>query len=295
MPRQACGPCIAATQVAGRRKSHLITLKASHMSQLHRFSRTELLIGSAGLNQLKQSTVAIFGLGGVGSYAAEALCRAGVGRLILVDFDDICLTNVNRQLHAMDGTVGKAKVQVMAERLRLINPDAEIVPYQDFYEAQNSDFLLADRYDYVVDAIDHITSKLHLISTCRNRDIPIISSMGAAAKLDPTQIMVADISQTNKCRMARSVRKLLKKQGISSGVKVVFSTEEYREQLVQDAGCKGNCICPNKDEQRFSCEHRRVILGSVSFIPSIFGLTMAGVVVNDLLAESGMGGAAASA
>jgi tRNA threonylcarbamoyladenosine dehydratase len=206
------------------------------MSHLHRFSRTELLIGSAGLNQLKRSTVAIFGLGGVGSYAAEALCRAGVGRLILIDFDDICLTNVNRQLHAMDGTVGKAKVEVMAQRLRLINPEAEIVPYQDFYAAENSDFLLADPYDYVVDAIDHITSKLHLIRTCRQRNIPIISSMGAAAKLDPTQIMVADISQTNKCRMARSVRKLLKKQGIAQGVKVVFSTEEYREQEVQDGG-----------------------------------------------------------
>jgi len=253
------------------------------MSRLHRFSRTELLIGPAGLDQLRKATVAIFGLGGVGSYAAEALCRAGVGRLILVDFDDICLTNVNRQLHAMDGTVGKAKVQVMAQRLRLINPDADIIPYQDFYAAENSDFLLADHYDYVVDAIDHITSKLHLIKTCRQRSIPIISSMGAAAKLDPTQIKVADISQTNKCRMARSVRKLLKKQGITQDVKVVFSTEEYREQEVKDGGCKGDCICPNKDDQRFSCEHRRVILGSVSFIPSIFGLTMAGVVVNDLI------------
>jgi tRNA A37 threonylcarbamoyladenosine dehydratase len=254
------------------------------MSHLHRFSRTELLIGTAGLNKLKNSTVAVFGLGGVGSYAAEALCRAGVGRIVIVDFDDICLTNVNRQLHAMDGTVGKPKAQVMAERMRLISPQAEIIPYQDFYEAKNSDFLLADHYDYVVDAIDHITSKLHLIRSCRERNIPIISSMGAAAKLDPTQIMVADISQTNKCRMARSVRKLLKKQGIARDVKVVFSTEEYREQEVQDGGCKGNCICPNKDDQRFSCEHRRVILGSVSFIPSIFGLTMAGVVVNDLLA-----------
>jgi len=254
------------------------------MSQLHRFSRTELLVGTAGLKQLQAASVAIFGLGGVGSYAAEALCRAGVGRLVLVDFDDICLTNVNRQLHAMDGTVGKPKVLVMAERLRLINPQAEIVPYQDFYAADNSEFLLGDRYDYVVDAIDHITSKLHLIRTCRERSIPIISSMGAAAKLDPTQIKVADISQTTKCRMARSVRKLLKKQGISQDVKVVYSTEEYREQQIKDGGCKGNCICPNKDDQRFSCEHRRVILGSVSFIPSIFGLTMAGVVVNDLLA-----------
>ncbi len=271
----------------GRRIKYASVKGKVNMSNLHRFSRTELLIGPEGLNKLAQSTVAIFGLGGVGSYAAEALCRAGVGRLVIVDFVDICLTNVNRQLHAMDGTVGKAKAQVMAERMRQINPKAEIVPYQDFYSAENSEFLLGDGYDYVVDAIDHITSKLHLIRTCRERNIPIISSMGAAAKLDPTKIGVADISQTNKCRMARSVRKLLKKQGIETGVKVVFSTEEYREQLVKDGGCKGNCICPNKDDQKFSCEHRRVILGSVSFIPSIFGLTMAGVVVNDLLAAEG--------
>lgn len=254
------------------------------MSRLHRFSRTELLVGPAGLDTLKNATVAIFGLGGVGSYAAEALVRAGVGRLVIVDFDDICLTNVNRQLHAMDGTVGKAKAEVMAERMRLINPQCEIIAHQDFYSAENSELLLADHYDYVVDAIDHITSKLHLIRTCRERNIPIIASMGAAAKLDPTLIKVGDISETTKCRMAKSVRKLLKKQGVEEGVKVVYSTEEYREPAMKDGGCKGDCICPNKDDQKFSCEHRRIILGSVSFIPSIFGLTMAGVVVNDLLA-----------
>lgn len=253
------------------------------MIRQHRFSRTELLIGPEGLTKLKNATVAIFGLGGVGSFAAEALCRAGVGRLVLVDFDDICLTNVNRQLHALDTTIGKAKVQVMAERLRLINPEADISPCKDFYSAENSEFLLSSEYDYVVDAIDHITSKLHLIRSCRERNIPIIASMGAAAKLDPTQIRVADISETNKCRMARSIRKLLKRQGIARGVKVVFSTEEYREQEQRSGGCKDDCSCPNKDDQLFSCEHRRVILGSISFIPSIFGLTMAGVVVNDLL------------
>jgi len=253
------------------------------MSRLHRFSRTELLIGPDGLEQLKQSTVVVFGLGGVGSFAAEALCRAGIGKLVIVDFDDICLTNINRQLHAMDGTVGQAKTQTMAERLRLINPDAEIIPLKDFYGEETSDYLLGGHIDYVVDAIDHITSKLHLIRTCRERQIPIISSMGAAAKMDPTKICVADISETSKCRMARSVRKLLKRQGVAKGVKVVYSTEEYSEPRVLDAGCKGDCICPNKDDQRFSCEHRRVILGSISYIPSIFGLTMAGVVVNDLL------------
>ena len=255
------------------------------MSHLHRFSRTELLVGSDGLERLRSASVALFGLGGVGSFAAEALCRAGVGRLTIVDFDDICLTNINRQLHAMDGTVGKAKVQVMADRLRLINPQAEIIPYRDFYAAENSEFLLAGPHDYVVDCIDHFTSKIHLITSCRQRGIPIISSMGAAMKLDPTLVRVGDIADTSKCRMARSVRKLLRKEGVERGVKVVYSLEEFREPIMQDAGCKGNCICPNKDDQRFSCEHRRVILGSISFIPSIFGLTMAGVAVNDLLRE----------
>jgi tRNA A37 threonylcarbamoyladenosine dehydratase len=253
------------------------------MAELHRFSRTELLLGTAGLELLKNSSVAVIGLGGVGGYAAEALCRTGIGRLALIDFDDICLTNINRQLHAMDGTVGKAKAHVMAERLSLINPAAEIIPYKDFYGAENSDYLLSTGYDYVVDAIDHFTSKLHLIVSCRERQMPIISSMGAAAKLDPSRIKVADIAETHTCRMARSMRKLLKKQGVGSGVKVVFSTEEYREPHSKNGGCKGDCICPNKDEQQFSCEHRRIILGSISYLPGIFGLTMAGVVVNDLL------------
>jgi len=253
------------------------------MSTLHRFSRTEILIGTEGLERLRRSSVAIFGLGGVGSFAAEALCRAGVGRLVLVDFDDICLTNVNRQLHALDGTVGKAKVQVMAERLRQINPDAVIEPRKDFYEAGVSDFLLSGGYDYVIDAIDHITSKLHLIRSCKERGLPIVASMGAANKLDPSRVKVADISATSTCHLARVVRKLLRKQGIINGVTVVYSTEEHREQAVADAGCRSACICPNKEEQRFSCEHRRTILGSISFVPSVFGLMMAGVVVNGLL------------
>lgn len=250
------------------------------MQKLHRFSRTEILIGPEGLARLRESSVIIFGLGGVGSYAAEALCRAGVGRMTIVDFDDICLTNVNRQLHALDGTVGKPKSSVMAERLRLINPDAEIIPYREFYSAESADLLLAGPCDYVLDAIDHFTSKVHLIKSCLERGIPVISSMGAAMKRDPTLIRVDDISRTSKCRMARSVRKLLRKEGIESGVTVVYSTEEYRRPAVGDAGCKGNCICPNKDDQVFSCEHRRVVLGSISYLPALFGLTMSGVAVN---------------
>ena len=250
---------------------------------LHRFSRTELLVGPQGLQRLQDSSVAIFGLGGVGSFAAEAICRAGVGRITIVDFDDICLTNVNRQLHAVDGTVGKAKSQVMAERLRSINPSARITVYREFYSAESSDLLLSGEHDCVLDAIDHFTSKIHLITRCRELGLPIISSMGAAMKLDPTLIRVDDISRTSVCRMARSVRKLLKKEGITDGVTVVYSLEEFRKPQTPDAGCGSSCICPNRGEQQFSCEHRRVVLGSMMTIPAIFGITMAGVAINRIL------------
>jgi tRNA A37 threonylcarbamoyladenosine dehydratase len=255
------------------------------MTEQHRFSRTEILIGPEGVEKLRQATVAVFGLGGVGGYAAEALCRAGVGRLIIVDFDDVCLTNINRQIIALDDTVGRSKALVMAERMKRINPAVDVVPCQDFYSAENSDFLLSEKYDYVLDAIDHITSKLHLIQSCCERGLPILSSMGAASKVDPSLIRVADIADTHKCRLAKVIRKLLKKRGIERGVKVVFSTEEFREAALNENICKEDCICPNKDEQVFSCRHRSITLGSISYIPAIFGLTMAGVAVNDILAR----------
>jgi len=252
---------------------------------LHRFSRTELLLGEGGLDCLRSKRVMICGIGGVGSYAAEALGRAGVGTIVLVDFDDICLTNVNRQIHALSSTVGLPKVEVMAARLRDINPDADIVPLKEFFSADNAGRLLDPRPDYVLDAIDHFTAKAALIATCRDQGIPVISSMGAANKLDPTKIHVADISATRNCRMARSMRKMLRKIGIESGVQVVYSTEEHRELNPLAAHCGTECICPNRGSQAFSCENRRVILGSISYIPSLFGLTMAGIVVNELLAN----------
>jgi tRNA threonylcarbamoyladenosine dehydratase len=251
----------------------------------HRFSRMELLAGAEGMARLAGASVAIFGIGGVGSYAAEALARAGVGRLTLVDFDDICLTNVNRQIHALDGTIGKAKVQVMAERCRAIHPGVQVEPIKVFFEAGNADQLLERGYDYVLDCIDHITAKLHLIQYCRERDLPIISSMGAANKLDPTKIAVADLFHTQKCRLARIIRKELRRRGISSGVRVVYSTEEFRPLDPAGSACAENCVCPNQDEQQWSCKHRRVILGSSSYIPPIFGLTMAGEVIRALLGE----------
>jgi len=254
---------------------------------LHRFSRSELLIGTHGLSTLAAKHVMICGIGGVGGYAAEALGRAGVGKITLVDFDDICLTNINRQIQALTSTVGQQKVEVMAARLRDINPAAEIIPVKEFFSADNAERLLTPRPDYVLDAIDHFTAKTSLITHCRHLEIPIISSMGAANKLDPTKIEVADIAATKNCRMARSMRKILKNSGITTGVTVVYSTELHRDlDPATTSACGSDCICPNRAEQTFRCEHRRVILGSISFIPSIFGLTMAGVVVNELLARN---------
>lgn len=251
----------------------------------HRFSRMQLLVGAEQMNKLKTASVAIFGIGGVGSYAAEALARAGIGKLTLVDFDEICVTNVNRQIHALDGTIGRSKVEAMAERCRAINPQAEVVPIHKFYDAQASEELLASGYDYVLDCIDHITAKLHLLQSCHQQGLPIIASMGAANKLDPTQLEVADIAKTKKCRLARIIRKELRKRGIEKGIKVVYSTEEFRPLSDETAVCAENCVCPNKEEQQWSCDDRRVVLGSSSYIPPLFGLTMAGEVIRSMLGE----------
>lgn len=244
----------------------------------HRFTRTEIMIGTGGLETLRSSRVVICGIGGVGSFAAEALGRAGIGSITLVDFDTICVTNINRQIHALDSTVGRLKTEVMAERLHQINPDAEIVVTSEFIAAENLERLLTPRPDYVLDAIDHFTSKVALLSYCREQGIPVISSMGAATKRDPGKIHVADISRTHGCRMARSMRKILRQHGITTGIQVVYSTEEFNDQALAEpspedlAGTTGGI-------------RKRVILGSISFIPSIFGLTMAGIVVNDLLSK----------
>jgi len=251
----------------------------------HRFSRLQLLVGKSAMDRLATASVAVFGIGGVGSYAAESLARAGIGNLTLIDFDDICATNINRQIHALESTVGRSKVEVMGERCRQINPACRVTPEQAFYQAENAQELLPSGYDYVLDCIDHITAKLHLIESCVKRQIPVISSMGAANKLDPTRIQVADISATQKCRLARIIRKELRKRGIDQGVQVVYSTEEFRPLTDEAYVCVDSCICPNREKQSWSCSDRRVILGSSSYIPPIFGLTMAGVVVQKLTGE----------
>ena len=233
----------------------------------NRFDRMELLTGATGLERLRNSSVAVFGIGGVGGYAVEALVRGGVGKLTLVDPDNVCITNINRQIHALEETVGRAKAMVMAERCRAINPQVEVIVQNMSYRAESSDELLSSRFDYVLDCIDTITDKLHLLQSCHERGLPIISSMGAANKLDPTQIEVADISATKKCRLARTIRKELRKQGIEQGIKVVYSTEEFRPLTGPDA------------------TDRNPVLGSSSYLPPLFGLTMAGVVIQALIGE----------
>ena len=246
------------------------------MSNPDRFDRLNLLVGEAGVARLKQSSVAVFGLGGVGSYAVEALVRGGIGRLTLIDFDKIDITNCNRQLHAHDGTIGQPKALVMAERCRAINPEVQVEPLQAFYSQENSDELLERGYDYVLDCIDHITAKIHLIETCVARQLPIISSMGAANKLDPTRILIADLADTNKCRLARVLRRELRRRGVSSGVKTVYSTEEFKP--LTDGRRE------NAETEAGHYQAQRAPLGSSSVIPPLFGLTMAGEVLRDLLA-----------
>jgi tRNA A37 threonylcarbamoyladenosine dehydratase len=235
--------------------------------------------------------VVVFGLGGVGSFAAEALARSAVGQLVLVDFDEICVTNVNRQLHALKGNVGKRKVDVMAERLRLIHPTAQIEAVPTFYNAESSDELLRGEIDYVVDAIDNVTAKVHLLSTCVQRGLPVVSSMGAAARLDPTRVRTGTLGETHTDPFARNVRRMLRQQhGLSAaeslaGVTAVFSDEEPIDpsDVHYDHGQGFRCVCPNGDNGLHSCEKRTRIEGSASFVVGTFGLTCASVVVRGLI------------
>jgi tRNA A37 threonylcarbamoyladenosine dehydratase len=253
----------------------------------HRFERLELLVGSEGLQRLKQASVAVVGVGGVGGYAAEALARAGIGRLTLIDFDTIVASNINRQIHALEPTIGKAKVKVMAERCLAINPEAKLHPAQVFYSAETDEELLSGGFDYLLDCIDSITAKLHLIESCKKRGIPVISAMGAANKLDPTLIRVADLAHTQKCRMARIIRKELGRRGIRRDVKVVYSLEEFRPLAGEPAPGRFRSTGDSDEGGGEPGRGRqRVTLGSSSYIPPIFGLTMAGEVIRQILGES---------
>ncbi len=250
---------------------------------LHEFSRTEMLIGKGALEKLMKSKVAVFGIGGVGTFAVEGLVRAGVGRFVLVDDDCICLTNINRQLHATRKTVGKPKVEVMRDRILEINPKAEVTTYQQFYMPDTGNDLIGDDYDYIVDAIDTVTGKIGLVMKAKEKGIPVISSMGTGNKLDPTRFQVTDISKTTVCPLAKVMRKELRNRGITA-LKVLFSTEEPCKPMeTEDSNCKIGCICPPGTTRK--CTVRHQVPASISFVPSVAGLIIAGEVIKDLIKE----------
>jgi len=245
---------------------------------LHQFSRTELAIGPEGLAKLKGSTVAVLGIGGVGGIAAEALARSGIGRIILIDKDVVDITNVNRQIHALTTTVGQPKAELMRERIKLINPECDAIALKMFYTEETYEELFKYPLDYVVDASDTIVYKVHLMKQCLERGIPIISSMGAANKTDPSRFQVADISKTSVDPIARVVRRKLREAGIKKGVKVVFSTEEPikpREDVTQR-------IVPDTAPDIRKAQQPP---SSNAFVPPVAGLIMVSVVFKELVAK----------
>lgn len=236
------------------------------------FARTQLLLGADGMKKLKNARVAVFGVGGVGGYVAEALARSGVGAIDLIDKDVVSVSNINRQIIALHSTVGKNKVDVMKERILDINPSCLVTMHNLFYHKETSDQFDFSLYDYIVDAIDTVSAKLELVQRANDRNIPIISSMGAGNKLDPTRFEVADIYKTSVCPLARVMRRELKKRGIKK-LKVVYSKEEALTPIYDEE---------NAYEDKGSVAGRPAP-GSVSFVPSVAGLIIAGEVVKDLV------------
>ena len=233
------------------------------------------------MKKLSESRVAVFGIGGVGGYAVEALARSGVGALDLIDDDKVCLTNINRQIIATRKTVGKYKVDVAEERIHDINPDCVVKTYKTFYMPDTASQFDFSEYDYVIDAIDTVTGKLELIEQAKKAGTPIISSMGAGNKLDPTAFEVTDLYKTSVCPLAKVMRRECKKRGIKS-LKVVYSKEEPIRPLEDmSISCRQHCICPPGTERK--CTERRDIPGSTAFVPSVVGLIIAGEVIKDLI------------
>lgn len=243
----------------------------------HQFSRNELAYGKEGLKLLNSQTVAVLGVGGVGSFAAEALARTNIGHIILIDKDDVDITNVNRQLHALTTTVGQSKVTLMEERIKLINPDCKVTAMHMFYTEETYEQLFEYDIDYIVDASDTIVYKIHLMKECLKRGIKIISSMGAANKTDPTRFQIVDISKTHTDPIAKVIRTRLKKEGIKKGIPVVFSDESpivIREDVKSYVG--------NPDA---TIRKAQLPPSSNAFVPSVVGLICASYVINDILKD----------
>lgn len=229
--------------------------------------RTELLIGKDGVEKLKNSSVLIVGLGGVGGMAAEMICRAGVGSLTLIDRDTVSESNINRQLIALTSTVGQAKAEVLAARLRDINTEVKLKVIFDWLDENNMQQIVSpDKFDYVVDCIDTLSPKVHLLKTCVEMGIHVVSAMGAGAKMDPTKVKIDDISKTNYCALARAVRQRLAKLGVKNGIQVVYSTEEAEKSSVIET-----------DEK-----YKKSTTGTISYMPGLFGLLLASIVIRDI-------------
>lgn len=267
--------------------------KEAERYRLHRrFDRMGRLVGDAQMQALMQSHVMVIGLGGVGSWASESLARSGVGEITLVDFDEICITNTNRQLHALSGMVGTKKAEAMAARMKQVNPGVKVNAIVKFYNADNRDEIFARRPDYVIDAIDNLTAKCHLIAFCRASGIPVITSTGSAGRLDPAQIRITDLSATEIDPLAREVRRILRqKHGFPSegsfGIPAVYSVEPHMQpfDLTYDRGKGFQCVCPQGENDFHTCDDRNVILGSASFVTGTFGLYCASAVVRALIAD----------
>ncbi|MBI5547309.1 MAG: tRNA threonylcarbamoyladenosine dehydratase [Deltaproteobacteria bacterium] len=253
-----------------------------------RFERNARLLGPAAMDALTRAHVTIFGLGGVGSWAAEALVRGGIGRLTLVDFDTVCVTNVNRQLPALHSTVGAYKADVVAERMRLINPDAHIEALREFYCDETAERLLPPTgVDFVVDAVDNVKAKLHLLARCLASKIPVISSMGAAGRLDPTLVRVTDLYESHTDQFAKDVRKFLRiKHGIPAtteptGILAVWSTERPRDPIEPEEQplCDATPDHPEEGHEPHSTARRKQVNGSAGFVTGVFGMVAAGEVI----------------
>lgn len=247
---------------------------------LNQFSRTELLIGKDSIEKLNKAKVAIFGIGGVGSFVVEGLVRAGVENFILVDDDKICLTNLNRQIIATHKTIGRYKIEVAKERILEINPNAKVEIYQEFFMPESKE-ILDETVDYIVDSVDTVTAKIELVTRADKLNIPIISSMGTGNKLEPTKFEVADIYKTSICPLAKVMRKELRARGIKK-LKVVYSEEEpIKLDETGNSGSKNDCICPPGTKRK--CTVRNQVPGSISFVPSVAGLIIAGEVIKDII------------
>lgn len=248
---------------------------------LNQFSRTRLIFGIEAMEKISQARVAVFGIGGVGSYTAEALVRSGIGAIDLIDDDRICLTNLNRQLFATRDTVGQHKVDVAEKRIRSINPDCKVITHKTFYMPDTKDLFDFTEYDYIVDAIDTVKGKLELVMNSKASETPIISSMGAGNKVNAAAFEVADIYETSVCPLARVMRYECRKRGIDS-LKVVYSKEKPIRPLEDmSISCRKHCICPPGTARK--CTQRRDIPGSTAFVPSAAGLIIAGEVIKDLI------------